>query len=129
MPDVTKHDHGSFSWAELATSDPAAAKSFYEKLFGWSAKDNPMGPGPQDVYSTLQVSGKDVGALFPMPADQKQQGVPPHWTTYVAVKSADETAAKAKSLGGKMIAEPFEVMTFGRMAVIHYLFFAIFFIW
>ncbi len=129
MPDVTKHDHGSFSWAELATSDPAAAKSFYEKLFGWSAKDNPMGPGPQDVYSTLQVSGKDVGALFPMPADQKQQGVPPHWTTYVAVKSADETAAKAKSLGGKMIAEPFEVMTFGRMAVIQDPFGAIFAIW
>ncbi|HEY7111666.1 MAG TPA: VOC family protein [Thermoanaerobaculia bacterium] len=129
MPDVTRHDHGAFSWAELSTSDTAAAKTFYKDLFGWSIKDNPMGPGPQDVYTMLQVSGKDVGALYPMPAEQKQQGMPPHWTTYVTVKSADETAKKATELGGKVIAEPFDVMTFGRMAVIQDPLGAIFAVW
>ncbi len=36
MTEVTRHEPGSFSWAELATSDPQAAKSFYTALFGWT---------------------------------------------------------------------------------------------
>jgi len=118
MPDVTRHEPGDFSWAELATSDPAAAKTFYKSLFGWSAMDTPMGPGSEDVYSTLQLGGKAIGALYKMRPDQASQGVPPHWLTYVTVASADESAKKARSLGGKVLAEPFDVMTFGRMAVL-----------
>jgi predicted enzyme related to lactoylglutathione lyase len=64
MPEVHRHEPGSFSWAELATSDPAAAKSFYGSLFGWSFVDNPMGPGPDDVYTRFQLGGKDVGATY-----------------------------------------------------------------
>ena len=118
MADVTRHEHGSFSWAELATSDPAAAKTFYKNLFAWGVQDTPMGPGSEDVYSTMQLSGKAVGALYKMRPDQASQGVPPHWLTYVTVNSADDTAKKAKSLGGRVLAEPFDVMTFGRMAVL-----------
>jgi predicted enzyme related to lactoylglutathione lyase len=36
MTEVDRHEPGSFSWAELATSDPKAAKSFYTGVFGWS---------------------------------------------------------------------------------------------
>ncbi len=39
--------------------------------------------------------------------------------SYVSVASADETATKAKSLGGKVMRDPFNVMDVGRMAVIH----------
>ncbi len=116
MTEVTKHEPGSFSWAELATSDPQSAKKFYTGLFGWSIKDNPMGEG--FVYTLLQIGGKDVAALYQLMKEQAEQGVPPNWMCYVAVESADETAKKAKTLGGKMIAEPFDVMDYGRMAVI-----------
>jgi predicted enzyme related to lactoylglutathione lyase len=127
--EVTRHDHGAFSWAELATTDTAAAKKFYAALFGWAILDSPMGPGPEDVYTRLQLSGKDVGALYPMRPEQRQQGVPPNWLTYVTVKSADDAAKKAKTLGGTVIAEPFDVMTFGRMAMIQDPSGAIFAIW
>ena len=43
---------------------------------------------------------------------------PPNWLSYVAVKSADEAAAKASSLGGHLMMEPFNVMDLGRMAMI-----------
>jgi predicted enzyme related to lactoylglutathione lyase len=43
---------------------------------------------------------------------------PPHWNLYVAVDSADDIAKRAGELGGTLIAAPFDVMTFGRMAVI-----------
>jgi predicted enzyme related to lactoylglutathione lyase len=39
------------------------------------------------------------------------------WNTYVWVDSADETAAKVREAGGKVMSEPFDVPEAGRMAV------------
>lgn len=118
MTEVTRHEPGSFSWAELATTDTKAAKAFYTALFGWTFSDGPMGPGPEDVYTRLQLRGKDVGALYRMMQDLEAQGAPPFWLCYVAVASADEAAKKAKALGGRVIAEPFDVQDYGRMAIL-----------
>ena len=41
--EVTHHPHGAFSWADLATTDPTAAKRFYTALFGWTFEDAPAG--------------------------------------------------------------------------------------
>lgn len=118
MTEVDRHEPGSFSWAELATSDPKAAKSFYTRLFGWSYEDSPMGPGPDDVYTQFQIGGRNVGALYKLRPEQSQQGVPPNWGTYFTVKSVDETTKKVKAGGGKVVAEPFDVMDYGRMSVV-----------
>jgi uncharacterized protein len=114
MSEVTRHEPGSFCWPELGTTDAEGAKKFYTTLFGWTSTDSPA--GPDMIYTMLKKGGKNVGALYGM--DSKQPGVPPHWTTYVAVASADETAKKAKELGGKALAEPFDVMDVGRMAIL-----------
>ena len=105
---------GSFCWIELATTDGPAAKKFYGELFGWEALDQPV--GPDMVYTMLKLNGKDVGALY-QKGEQMQQ-IPTHWASYIAVTSADETAAKAKTLGATVLQEPFDVMEAGRMAVI-----------
>ncbi len=118
MTKVTRHEPGAFSWVELATTDPQGAKTFYTTLFGWSFTDGPMGPGPEDIYTRLQLGGDDVGALYPMMREQQTQGVPSFWLCYVTVASADEAARKAKALGGKVCAEPFDVMDYGRMAIL-----------
>ena len=56
MGERTSYTPGTFSWAELVTSDADAAKSFYSQLFGWEYEDNPTGPdGP--VYSMAQRDG------------------------------------------------------------------------
>lgn len=107
---------GTFVWVELGTIGSEAAKKFYTELFGWDFTDNPMGPGM--VYTMLKKNGKEVGALYELMPDLKAQGVPPHWLSYALVDNADESAATAKELGGTVIKEPFDVMTFGRMAVI-----------
>ena len=114
MAVVTKHEPGSFCWPELGTTDDGAAKKFYTTLFDWSFEDSPA--GPDMIYTMLKKKEKSVGALYKLGA--QQQGVPPHWNIYVAVASADETAKKAKELGGKVLMEPFDVMEFGRMAII-----------
>jgi predicted enzyme related to lactoylglutathione lyase len=114
--EITNAKPGSFCWFELATSDQAAAKKFYGGLFGWTANDSPMGPG--SFYTIFQLRGRNVGAAYTLMPDQARQGVPPHWGTYVAVANAEEAVAKAKTLGGTVLAGPMDVAEHGRMAVL-----------
>ena len=113
MPEIKKHEPGTFCWVELATKDGPAAKKFYKSLFDWGVNDIPSDAG---TYSMVQKRGKDAGALYQQGPEEKE--IPPHWNSYVCVDSADETAAKAKKLGATVVLEPFEVMEHGRMAVI-----------
>jgi predicted enzyme related to lactoylglutathione lyase len=112
MPDRTSHPAGAFSWAELATSDPDAAKSFYAGVLGWTYQDDPLPGG--GVYSMAQVRGRTAAAVFAAPPEQG----PPHWNAYVTVSSADEAAERAAGLGATVVAPPFDVMDAGRMAVL-----------
>jgi predicted enzyme related to lactoylglutathione lyase len=109
MAERTSYPPGTFSWAELATSDAESAKAFYTRVFGWSYDDNPVSDG--SVYSMALRDGKHVAAVF-------GSAEPPHWNCYVTVASADETAARAGELGASVVAPPFDVMDVGRMAVI-----------
>jgi predicted enzyme related to lactoylglutathione lyase len=112
MGERTSHPPGTFSWTDLATSDPDGAKRFYTELFGWEVDDQPI-PGEDSVYTMLRKDGKDVAALF-----RAREGMPTFWGCYVTVEGADPTAARAKELGGTVVMEPFDVMEVGRMAVI-----------
>ena len=116
MSQVDNHTPGSFSWIELATSDQNAAKTFYTSLFGWTFDDSPM--GPNDFYTMFQLGGRTAGAAYTLRPEETSMGVPPHWNLYVTVASADQSAAKVTELGGKVLAGPFEVATYGRMAVL-----------
>jgi uncharacterized protein len=116
MQESVEYKPGTFCWVELGTTDGEAAKKFYTQLFNWDYTDNPV--GPSGVYTILKQNGKDVGALYKMPEEMTANGVPPHWMSYISVANADETAAKAKSLGATLMKEPFDVFTMGRMAVI-----------
>jgi predicted enzyme related to lactoylglutathione lyase len=109
MGERTSYAPGTFSWAELATSDGEAAKGFYATLFGWDYDDNPIGDG--QVYSMARRDGRHVAALF----DSEQ---PPHWNCYVTVESADDATARAGEHGATVMMEPFDVMEVGRMSVI-----------
>ena len=109
MGERTSYEPGTFSWAELATSDAGAAKSFYTSLFGWEYQDNPIGDG--QVYSMAQLRGLNAAALFS--SDQ-----PPHWNCYVTVESVEHAARRAGELGADVMAEPFDVLDVGRMSVI-----------
>jgi uncharacterized protein len=112
MGDRSSHTPGTFSWAELSTTDPEEAKRFYGELFGWEPDDQPI-PGDGGVYTMLRRDGKDVAALF-----KGREGMPTFWGSYVTVESADSAAARAADLGGTLMAEPFDVLDAGRMAVV-----------
>lgn len=104
---------GTFCWADLSTSDQSGAKAFYASVLGWDYEDMPIGAG--DVYSMARVGGRDAAAIGPL---QGGPEVPSHWNCYVAVADADASAARAAELGASLLAEPFDVLTSGRMAVV-----------
>ena len=107
---------GTFCWVDLGTTDAAAAKAFYARLFGWEAEDMPVGDGT--TYTMLRLRGLDVAALYDQREDERAAGVPPHWSSYISVVDADEVAARVEGLDGKLLAEPFDVLDSGRMAVV-----------
>lgn len=116
MPEITAHKPGTFCWTDLSTPDPQASKGFYTRIFNWEPNDMPLGEGM--VYSMMQVSGKEAAAISPQMEEQKAQGMPPYWSVYVAVESADETCRKATAAGGKVVMEPMDVFDQGRLAMI-----------
>ncbi len=116
MTNIDQHPAGSFCWIELHTSDQNAAKSFYSALFGWEAIDSPM--GPNDFYTEFKLQAREAAAGCTLRPEERAAGVPPHWMIYIAVENADAAVAKAQGLGGKILAPAFDVMDFGRMAVI-----------
>jgi predicted enzyme related to lactoylglutathione lyase len=116
MPNVDGHQPGAFCWVELATLDVAAAKKFYGTLFGWTFVDFPMGEAGE--YTIFRISDRDVAAAYPMMPDQRAQGIPPNWMSYVSVTSADDIAAKVPTLGGTVLAPAMDVFDMGRMVVL-----------
>src|SRR3954465_5913740 len=113
MGERTQYTPGTFSWADVTTTDQASAKEFYGGLFGWEAEDMPVGDGV--VYSMMKLGGPHgaavpppptltpaagtVAAISPQPGQQREAGVPPMWNNYVTVESADDAAARAGELG------------------------------
>ena len=114
MSQMKEYPPGTFNWIDLGTTDAEAAKSFYGDLFGWSYEDAPIPEG--GTYTIAKLKDEEIAGLFQQ--GPEMEGIPPHWTSYISVESADASAEKAASLGGAVIKEPFDVMEAGRMAVI-----------
>ncbi len=116
MPVVDSYPPGIFCWVELAAADADKAKRFYQELLDWEATDIPMGAA--GTYTILSYGGKQVGALYQMRPEKRNEGGPAHWLSYVAVSNADAAAAKAEGLGAKLLSPAFDVGDAGRMAMI-----------
>src|SRR3954470_3197496 len=100
-------------WTDTSQPDPDAAAAFYGGLFGWELEDV-MPPASQGKYLTGHLRGRDVAAIS---SQQPDGPATPVWNTYIWVDSADDTAAKVREAGGRVLMEPMDVMQAGRMAV------------
>lgn len=106
---------GAFSWMELLTSDPKAAKEFYEKVFGWEFE---LFHGDSSMpYNVVKVQGQGVGGIMGVPP-QAPKDMPPHWGAYITVKDVDATVKQVEQLGGGVCMGPQDIPKVGRMAVL-----------
>jgi predicted enzyme related to lactoylglutathione lyase len=98
------------AWVELSSSDAAASRDYYSKLFGWQVEVN---PDPQyGGYAIAQIGDQQVGGIGPtQSADQ-----PTAWGLYIGTDNVDALAQKVQSSGGTVVAPPFDVGDQGRMS-------------
>lgn len=100
-------------WIDTTQPDPKAAIGFYSDLFGWSHEDV-MPEGSPMNYFIGRINGGDVGAIGSIPERAPEQAM---WNTYIWSDNVDATVPAVVAAGGTVIADPFDVMEFGRMAV------------
>jgi len=99
-------------WTDLSTSDPAGARDFYAKVFGWKVEVN---PDPQyGGYALAKIGGKDVAGIGPKQMDE----APTAWTVYIGSADAEDTTKKAQAAGGKVIVPTMSVGEQGKMSII-----------
>jgi predicted enzyme related to lactoylglutathione lyase len=104
---------GSFTWYDLMTTDPEAAKAFYTAVVGWGTTTWD-GPAP---YTMWTAGGTPLGGSMRLPEEAVAQGAKPHWLAYVAVPDVDATMARAKELGATIMVQPTDIPSTGRYAV------------
>jgi predicted enzyme related to lactoylglutathione lyase len=95
---------GEFTWHELATTDHAAALSFYSELFGWE-KGDAHDMGAMGTYQLIHHGGAQVGGIYNLQAPS----TPPHWLSYVRVPDCTKATNAAKAAGGRVLNGPMEV--------------------
>ncbi|MEO0031960.1 MAG: hypothetical protein RIS94_1718 [Pseudomonadota bacterium] len=91
-------------WNELATSDPAAAKAFYARHFGFEF-NHAMPMGALGDYAFIDFEGQGLGAVMPLVDPAR----PPSWLTYFGVPSATAAKAAIEAAGGTVLHGPQEV--------------------
>ena len=101
---------GAWYWNELSTQDDKKALAFYEKTFGFTHDEMPM---PQGTYYLLKQGDKMRGGL----CKAMDAATPAMWMQYVKVADCDASAAKATSLGARMVVPPSDIPAVGRFAM------------
>jgi predicted enzyme related to lactoylglutathione lyase len=104
--------HGQFIWYELTTPDADASQKFYPRFTDWGTQRF------DEDYVMWTLGGVPIAGIFRLTDEMRQQGVPPNWMPYVESSNVDETAKKATSLGGKVVAGPADIPNVGRYAVL-----------
>jgi predicted enzyme related to lactoylglutathione lyase len=104
----------AFHWNELWAKDATAVVPFYTKALGLEQQQMPNanGPGP---YYIFKFDGTQVGGALTSPPKDK---VPPMWLPYLRVDDADAAVARAKAMGGRVIADVMNVEGIGRFGIV-----------
>ncbi|WP_159706229.1 VOC family protein [Arthrobacter sp. 18067] len=116
MTSRKRYTSGEPCWADLQTRDVAAAKDFYQRVFGWSYKDLPTPDGRS--YAQAFVKDQLVAVIAPQNPTQEAAGTHGQWNVYIAATDTEEIADDAVHAGGKLQFGPEAVADTGVLAFI-----------
>ncbi len=108
-------EHGTFIWNELETPDQETSGDFYSKLFGWERKE--VDAGPFGAYTIFQHKCKDVAGMMNTTIDYTRK-LGARWYAYAAVEDIYAYAARAKELGGMLVAGQDDIPGVGRVCLL-----------
>ncbi|MDG3016766.1 VOC family protein [Speluncibacter jeojiensis] len=112
MSVYAKAPAGAPCWVDLYTSDAAAAREFYGRMFGWEAEE----PAPEfGGYFNFTLDGVRVAGCMPA---MEGMGTPDVWSIYFATDDADKTLSAITAGGGQVESPAMAVGDLGTMAVV-----------
>jgi len=110
---------GKFTWAELFTTDAAAATKFYTGVFGWTA----ITVNQYDVAYTVFSNGNHpVAGLRQRSASAAKRAS--RWICYIAVSDIAASLSTAVRAGADVRAPAREFPQIGTLAIVSALYFA-----
>jgi len=107
-------DHGTFSWNELASSDPGRARAFYAEVLGWEFEEFELPGGAYWVARAGEQMVGGIGGLETGPAGTTSSV----WVSWIEVDDVDARVERARGAGGEVVEEPHDVPSVGRTAVL-----------
>ncbi len=105
----------TFIWNELITKDQRISGDFYNQLFGWERKE--VDAGPLGTYTIFRQNDKDVAGMMNPTIDYTRK-LGARWYAYISVDDIDAYTARAKELGGTLIAGPDDIPGVGRVCLL-----------
>jgi predicted enzyme related to lactoylglutathione lyase len=112
-PDSADRHPGKLVWADLFTSNPAEATTFYCSLLGWtSVQIDQKGK----AYTIFSNDGRPVAGLAPHSAGKEHLGS--RWIGYIAVSDMDSSVSAVTKIGGKLHAPARKFPKRGSQAII-----------
>ncbi len=108
---TTRGAAGRVVWTELLADGHTPAASFYVDVVGYQASVIERRGGE---YILLQAGGANRGGVLQNPAE----GWDPAWLTYFGVADPAAAAARAESLGGRILLAPSPEVREGTIAIV-----------
>ena len=96
---------GSMAFSEFSSTDPAATRSFLEKVFGWRFESVKF---PMGEYLSFRTPGGGQGGIRPAQAKEI-----PGSTSYVRVDDLDAARKKVERAGGEIVLPRVDVPAWG----------------
>lgn len=105
---------GAIGWVDLTVGKADELKKFYEDVTGWTSTGFDMG----DYKDYCMISPEDEQMYAGICHNKgKNAGLPAQWLIYINVANLDDSVAKCKAGGGKVIS-PIREMGKNKVAVI-----------
>ena len=114
MPNPT----GGFIWYELMTTDPSAAKQFYDAVVsGWNIATESVAPGIE--YRMIGRSdGGNAGGVLTLTGEMRSGGARPIWLGYLHTNDVDARVEAIRADGGGVMMAPWDQPGVGRLAMV-----------
>ena len=114
MSETPKPKVGTIGWHDLTVPNADEVRDFYAAVTGW--KPQALSMGDYDDYVMNTADGTGVGGVCH--ARGANAGLPAQWLIYITVEDVDESMRQCERLGGKVIAGPRDLGSYGRFCVI-----------
>ena len=114
MSEMPKPKPGTIGWTDLTVPNADEVRDFYAAVAGWKPQALSMGDYSDYVMATVEGTGV-AGVCH---ARGSNTGLPAQWLIYITVEDVDESIRQCEQRGGKVIAGPRELGSYGRFCVI-----------